>query len=118
MPRPLHLLATALLLAILAGCVAYAPVPMAAPQPTPQQRFESSWAAAANAMTDQGVAITAQDRGAGVIRGNRAGVPVTANVTIEANGNVQVSFETVGAAEKDPGLTQRLRESYLRRMGR
>ena len=93
-------------------------LPMAAPQPSPQQRFDSSWAAAVNAMTDQGVAITAQDRGAGVIRGNRAGVPVTANVTIEANGNVQVSFETVGAAEKDPGLTQRLRDSYLRRMGR
>jgi hypothetical protein len=118
MPRTLHSLAIALLLAMLSGCVAYAPVPMAAPQPTPQQRFDSSWAAAANAMTDQGVAITAQDRGAGVIRGSRAGVPVTANVKVEADGNVQVSFETVGAAEKDPGLTQRLRDSYLRRMGR
>ena len=118
MPRTLRSLAIALLLTMLGGCVAYAPVPMAAPQPSPQQRFDSSWAAAVNAMTDQGVAITAQDRGAGVIRGNRAGVPVTANVTIEANGNVQVSFETVGAAEKDPGLTQRLRDSYLRRMGR
>lgn len=118
MPRTLHSVAIALLLTVLSGCVAYAPVPMAAPQPTPQQRFDSSWAAAANAMTDQGVAITAQDRGAGVIRGNRAGVPVTANVKVEADGNVQVSFETVGAAEKDPGLTQRLRDSYLRRMGR
>lgn len=118
MPRTLHSVAIALLLTVLSGCVAYAPVPMAAPQPTPQQRFDSSWAAAANAMTDQGVAITAQDRGAGVIRGNRAGVPVTANVKVETDGSVQVSFETVGAAEKDPGLTQRLRDSYLRRMGR
>jgi hypothetical protein len=118
MPRPLHSLAIALLLTLLVGCVAYAPVPMAAPQPSPQQRFDTSWAAAANAMTDQGVTITAQDRGAGVIRGNRAGVPVTANVKVEADGNVQVSFETVGAAEKDPGLTQRLRDSFLRRMGR
>jgi hypothetical protein len=118
--RVLSCLALAGALAMLSACVAYTypPVPVAAPQPSPQQRYEQSWAAAAGAMADQGVTITAQDRGAGVIRGARAGVPVTAAVSTQADGNVQVSFETVGAAEKDPGLTQRLRESFLRRMGR
>jgi hypothetical protein len=62
--------------------------------------------------------ITAQDRGAGTIRGDRAGIAVTAMVKTQADGSVQVSFETVGAADKDPGLAKRLRESYLRRMGR
>jgi hypothetical protein len=117
MRRDLTSLTLVLVLAGLGGCVAYTPVPVTAPQPSPQQRFDRSWAAAAGAMTDQGVTITSQDRGAGVIRGARAGVPVTATVQTQADGNVQVSFETVGAAEKDPGLTQRLRESYLRRMG-
>jgi hypothetical protein len=117
MPRGLKSLALAVALATLSGCVAYTPVPVAAPQPSPQQRFDRAFAAAAGAMADQGVTVTAQDRAAGVIRGARAGVPVTASVQTQADGNVQVSFETVGAAEKDPGLTQRLRDSYLRRMG-
>jgi hypothetical protein len=118
MRHALNSLALALGLAMLGGCVVYEPVPVAAPQPSPQQRFERSWATAHDAMTDQGVTITSQDRGSGVIRGNRLGVTVTATVQTQADGNVQVSFETVGAAEKDPGLTQRLRESYVRRIGR
>jgi len=118
MHRAMKPLALALALVALGGCVVYEPVPVTAPQPSPQQRYERSWAAAAGAMSDQGVTITAQDRGAGVIRGGRAGVSVTATVQTQADGNVQVSFETVGAAEKDPGLTQRLRDSYVRRMGR
>jgi predicted small lipoprotein YifL len=119
MSRRLKSLALALALATLGGCVAYTPVPVpvAAPQPSPQQRFDRAWSAAAGAMADQGVVVSTQDRGTGVMRGARAGVPVTATVQTQADGNVQVSFETVGAAEKDPGLTQRLRESYLRRMG-
>jgi hypothetical protein len=116
--QALNSLALVLGLTTLGGCVVYEPVPVAAPQPSPQQRFERSWAAANDAMMDQGVTITSQDRGSGVIRGHRVGVPVTATVQTEADGSVQVSFETVGAAEKDPGLTQRLRESYLRRIGR
>ena len=99
----------------LGGCVAYAPVPMA--QPSPQQRYDQSWAAAAAAMTDQGVTITAQDRGAGAIRGQRAGVDVTALVQTQPDGNVQVSFETAGPPGAEPGLAKRLREGYLRRMG-
>jgi hypothetical protein len=119
MSRTLHCLAPALALGLglLGGCVVYEPVPVAA-QVSPQQRWEQAWAAAAGAMTDQGVTITSQDRAAGTIRGSRVGVPVVAQVRNQADGSVQVSFETVGAAEKDPGLTQRLRESYLRRMGR
>jgi len=109
----------ALLLAIgllaLGGCVAYAPVPMA--QPSPQQRYDQSWAAAAAAMTDQGVTITAQDRGASTIRGQRSGVDVTALVQTQPDGNVQVSFETAGPPGAEPGLAKRLREGYLRRMG-
>jgi hypothetical protein len=53
----------------LGSCVVYEPVP-ASSQPTLQQRFDRSWAAASGAMSDQGLTITAQDRGSGVIREN------------------------------------------------
>lgn len=116
MSRASTWLALAIGLASLGGCVVYEPVPMS--QPSPQQRYEQSWAAAAAAMTDQGVTITSQDRGAGAIRGQRSGVNVTALVQTQADGNVQVSFETAGAPGAEPELARRLRESYLRRMGR
>ena len=118
MSRALPSLVLALAFTLLGGCVVYEPVPVAAPQPTAQQRYDQSWAAAVSAMTEQRVKITSQDRGAGAIQGDRVGIVVTAMVRTQADGSVQVSFETVGAADKDPGLAKRLRESYLRRMGR
>jgi hypothetical protein len=102
----------------LAGCVVYEPVPTAAPQPSPQQRFDRSWNAAAGAMADQGVTIFAQDRGAGVIRGSRGGITVSATLTTLADGSVQVKFGSTGATDTDPGLLQRVSQSYERRMGR
>src|SRR5690242_20932595 len=47
------------------GCVVYEPV-VVSPQSTVQQRFDRAWTAASGAMYDQGVAITVQDRAAGV----------------------------------------------------
>ena len=84
MSRALHSLVLALALAMLAGCVAYAPVPVA--PPSPQPRFEQSWAAAVGAMVDQGVTITVQDRAAGAIRGQRGSATVTALVQTLAGG--------------------------------
>jgi hypothetical protein len=118
MTRMLFPLAVALVVLPLGGCVVYEPVPVAAPQPSLQQRFDQSWAAAAAAMTDQGLTIVSQDRGAGVIRGILGTITVTAILQMRADGNVEVSFETVGAAAKDPGLGQRVSNSYLRRIGR
>lgn len=118
MPRALTSLALAIALTMLGACVAYTPVPLVSPQPSLQERFERSWAAAAGAMADQGVTITSQDKVAGVIRGSRAGLPVTATVQTQADGSLRVSFEASAAADKDPGLPDRLSESYLRRTGR
>jgi len=98
----------------LSSCVYYEPVP----QPTLQQRFDRSWAAAAGAMSDQGVTTAVQDRGAGVIRGERAGVSMTATVETLADGRIQVAFSSPGSTSTDPGLVQRVHESYERRMGR
>jgi hypothetical protein len=97
------------------GCVVYEPVPVAAPpQSSPQQRFDRSFAAASGAMYDQGVNVTTQDKGSGVIRGERGGVTVTAVVETRPDGRIQVKFDSSG----DPSLVQRVSDSYERRMGR
>jgi hypothetical protein len=106
------------LLVALDGCYYYPAVPVTAPQPTVQQRFDRSWSAAQGAMVDQGLTITEQDRGAGVIRGERGGVTITASVTTRADGSIQVQFNSKEAAGADAGLIHRISDSYERRMGR
>ena len=100
----------------LSGCVVYDPVPYGA-QPTLQQRFDRSWAAASGALSDQGLTITSQNRGAGVVQGERGGTRITAALETLADGSVQVKFTTQGSAN-DPALIQRVSNSYDRRMGR
>ena len=112
MKRIVALVLSALLLG---SCVVYEPVPVG---PTTQQRFDRSWSAAAGAMSDQGVAIDAQDRAAGAIRGNRGGIVITATLQTLADGSIQVRFDQSGATSTDPGLIHRISESYERRMGR
>ena len=116
MSRRLHVPLFVASLLLLGGCVVYEPVPVSS-QPTLQQRFDRSWAAAAGAMSDQGVSITAQDRGAGVIQGVQGGVTVTATLTTLADGRVQVKFDSK-SGRPDSSLIQRVSESYDRRMGR
>ena len=77
-----------------------------------------SWAAAIGAFQDQGVRITSEDRGSGVVRGTRDGINVTANVRTQADGSVRVEFNTSGATERDPALIDRISQTYDRRMGR
>ncbi|MGB2818017.1 MAG: hypothetical protein WBA53_08240 [Burkholderiaceae bacterium] len=96
----------------LAACVVYEPVPMAQGPST----YDRSWAAAVGALQDQGMAISEQDRASGVVRGTRGPVTVTALVRTQADGRVRVEFNTTGGA--DPGLVDRVSESYNRRMGR
>lgn len=104
---------------LLNGCYYYPqPVPVAAPAPTPGQRFDRSWNAATDAMEDQGVTITSQDRGAGVIRGTRGAITIVATLQTLADGSIQVKFNTSGATGTDPGLIHRVSDSYDRRMGR
>ena len=95
-----------LLFSALAGCVVYEPVPM-------QSRYDQSWNAATGAMADQGVSVTTQDRGAGVIRGTRGNADVQASVRTLGDGRVEVRITS-----SDSSLANRISESYDRRMGR
>jgi hypothetical protein len=96
----------------LAACVVYEPAPYKAPS-----TYDRAWAAAIGAMQDQGVTINDQDRAGGVLRGTRGSTGVTAVVRTRPDGRVQVEFNTTGTSS-DPGLVERIGESYNRRMGR
>lgn len=96
-----------------AGCVVYEPVPV--PQPN---TFDRSWSTALVAAQDEGVRISSEDRGAGVIRGFRGEQEVTINVQTQADGKVRVEIGSRGPKGSDPGLAGRISRAYDRRMGR
>jgi len=101
--------------ALLGGCVVYEPVPVGYGQPS---TFDRSFSAAVNAMREQGVSITQEDRGAGIVRGTRGRINVTGSVRPQADGTVRVQFDTSGATGTDPTLIDRITRSYQAYMGR
>jgi hypothetical protein len=108
-----------LLSTLLAGCTYYQTAPgYYGTPPAPVSSYDSSWSAAVGAFEDQGVRITNEDRAAGIVRGTRDGIDVTANVRTQADGSVRVEFNTTGATARDPDLINRVSRSYDRRMGR
>lgn len=111
--------ALVLLAALVAGCTYYVaqPGPFVS-VPSPGTSFERSWAAAVGALQDQGVRVTSEDRGAGVVRGTRDGIDVAGNVRTQADDSVRVEFNTSGATGRDPGLIDRISRAYDVRMGR
>lgn len=101
--------------ALLGGCVVYEPVPAGYSRPS---TFDRSFSAAVGAMREQGVAITQEDRAAGIMRGARGGINVTGTVRTQADGSVRVQFDTSGATAADPTLIDRITRSYQSLMGR
>jgi hypothetical protein len=101
--------------ALLGGCVVYEPVPAGYSRPA---SFDRSFNAAVAAMRDQGVTVTQEDRGAGIVRGARGSINVTAQVRPQSDGSVRVQFDTSGATGSDPTLIDRVTRSYNAQMGR
>ncbi|HEY7220266.1 MAG TPA: hypothetical protein VH985_17915 [Candidatus Binatia bacterium] len=97
----------------LAGCVVNEPAP--APPPS---TFDRSWSAALAAAQDEGVRITSEDRGNGVIKGFRNEQEVTINLRAQGDGSVRVEISARGPKGSDPGLAGRISRAYDRRMGR
>ena len=116
--KKLIILVIAAGLTMLGGCVYHAPAPGTYSTTSSVSKFDRSWSAAIYAFSDQSVRITSQDRGAGVIQGTRNGINVTGSVQQQADGRVRVQFDTSGATTQDPGLIERITQSYNRRMGR
>lgn len=97
----------------LTGCATNEPAPVPAPS-----TFDRSWSAAVSAAQDEGVRITSEDRGSGVIRGSRNEQEVTMNLRSQADGSVRIEISARGPKGSDPGLASRISRAYDRRMGR
>lgn len=114
MPRVLRILLVQILASLLlAGCVAYAPVP--APGPS---NYDRAWSAALGGAQDAGVQVSSADPATGLIRGSKDGIGVTVAVARQADGSVRVQFDATGPSQRDPGLGNRFSQAYERRMGR
>jgi hypothetical protein len=111
------LFAIGLCLSLLAGCTYYEVAP-GTYATSPVSTFDRSWAAARNAMIEEGVRINQEDRSTGTLSGDRSGIQVVALVRTQADGSVRVEFRTVGATTVDPQLIERISASYDRKMGR
>lgn len=97
----------------LAGCATNEPAAVPAPS-----TFDRSWSAALSAAQDEGLRITSEDRGSGVIRGFRNEQEVTINLRSQADGSVRIEISARGPKGSDPGLASRISRAYDRRMGR
>jgi hypothetical protein len=104
---------------LLAGCTYYQPAPGTYTSSSSSvSKFDRSWSAVVGAFSDQGVRVTSEDRGAGIVQGAHNGIHVTGDVRQQADGSVRVQFDTSGDTSKDPGLIDRITQSYQGRMGR
>jgi hypothetical protein len=101
------------IVAALASCTTSEPVAVPAPS-----TFDRSWSAALSAAQDEGVRITSEDRGSGVIRGVRNDQEVTINLRSQADGSVRIEISARGPKGSDTGLANRISRAYDRRMGR
>ena len=97
--------ATMLLALGLAACVVYEPVPV--------DPMERPWQSAVGAFEDAGLPLTTVDRPTGTLRGKRGDSQGTILVRMRNDGRVGVEITASDAA-----ITQRLTDSYNRRMGR
>jgi hypothetical protein len=106
--------------ALLAGCTYNQPAPgsYTTSSSSSVSKFDRSWSAVVGAFSDQGVRVTSEDRGAGVVQGTRGSIHVTGDVRQQADGSVRVQFDTSGDTSQDSGLIDRITQSYQRRMGR
>lgn len=97
--------------AAVSGCTYYG-----YPPPGTPANYDRSFSAAVDAMYDQGVTVNTQDRASGTIVGQRGGNTVSAYVRQQGDGSVRVQFNANDP--RDPGLLERVSQSYDRRMGR
>ena len=97
---------------LLTACTYYQTAP-----PT-VNKFDQAWSAASGALVDQGVNITTQNRGAGIVQGSIDGAEVKITLLSQANGSVRVEFDTSGTTKHDRTVIERIASSYNRRMGR
>ena len=112
--------AVSILLAMLlaSACTYYEAPPPSYPAPPAPSAFDRAWDAAVGAAYDEGVQVTVQDRGSGLIRGTRGDSSVEITVRSQADGSVRVAINARGPRRRDTALADQINQAYDRRMGR
>jgi hypothetical protein len=100
------------------ACTYYEAPPPSYPAPAPPSAFDRAWDAALGAAYDEGVQVTVQDRGSGLIRGTKGSANVEISVRTQADGSVRVAINARGGGSRDSALADQISHSYDRRMGR
>ena len=109
--------ATAVML-LASACTSYEAPSPSYPTAPPPSSFDRAWDAAVGAAYDEGVQVTVQDRGSGLIRGTKGAATVEISVRTQADGRVRVAINARGGSSGESGLADRIKQSYDRRMGR
>jgi hypothetical protein len=112
-PRKLAACTIAAML-LVSACATYEPTPPTYPAPPPPSVFDRAWNAALGAAYDEGVQVTVQDRGSGLIQGTKGRTTVDISVRSQADGSVRVAINARG----NTALADQISQSYDRRMGR
>jgi len=100
------------------ACTYYEAPPPSYPAPPPPSAFDRAWDAAVGAAYDEGVQVTVQDRGSGLIRGSKGSATVEISVRTQADGSVRVAINARGGGSRDTALADQINRSYERRTGR
>jgi hypothetical protein len=110
--------AAAVAMLVASACTYYEAPPPSYPAPPSPSAFDRAWDAAVGAAYDEGVHVTVQDRGSGIIRGTRGGTNVEISVRTQADGSVRVAINARGRSGRDTALADQINNAYDRRMGR
>jgi hypothetical protein len=100
------------------ACTYHEAPPPSYPAPPSPSAFDRAWDAAVGAAYDEGVLVTVEDRGSGLIRGTKGNTNVEISVRTQADGSVRVAINARGGGSRDAALADQINQSYDRRMGR
>lgn len=110
--RSIGVVALWLALAGLGGCVAAPPGTV----PDSLGSYDRTFDTALQAMIDQKLTISHQDRRQGTIIGSLGGTTIAATLDVLYEGTIRVVFKQQGETPPDPALLQRVADAYNARM--
>lgn len=110
--RSIGVVALCLALAGLGGCVTAPPGTV----PDSLSSYDRTFDTALQAMVEQKLTISHQDRRQGTIVGSLGGTTVAATLDVLYEGTIRVVFKQQGDTPPDPALLKRVADAYNARM--
>ncbi len=103
---------------IASGCYYYGPPPYYVTPSSPYASYDYIWDSAMRAAQDVGIQITSANKSTGSAFGQRTGVGVTIQVTLQPDGRTRVELTTKGSQSATSALADDFYRAYDRYMGR